>query len=89
MLVGPEEAASILSVSRRTVYNLAHARQIPHIWVGRLLRFDDEVLRQWVQDKLQESTVAVPTPKDRPVVQRLHGDGPRDGAPQAIPPAAW
>lgn len=46
-LVGPQEVADYLGVSKRTVQDLANRRQIPHKTIGRLLRFDLDEVVQW------------------------------------------
>jgi excisionase family DNA binding protein len=45
-----DEAAALLKVSRRTVYNHVKAGKIPHARVGRKLLFSRAKLNQWVAD---------------------------------------
>ena len=45
-----DEAAALLKVSRRTVYNRVRAGTIPHARVGRKLLFSRTKLNQWVAD---------------------------------------
>ena len=45
-----DEAAALLKVSRRTVYNRVKAGAIPHARVGRKLLFHKQTLTQWVAD---------------------------------------
>jgi excisionase family DNA binding protein len=45
-----DEAAVLLKVSRRTVYNRVKAGTIPHARVGRKLLFSRAKLSQWVAD---------------------------------------
>jgi excisionase family DNA binding protein len=88
-LIGPEEAAEILRCSRRNVYNLAHARRVPHVWIGKLLRFDRPTLVAWLKRQLEESTDGLPASENRGMVHRLSDDRPEDGAPPALPPVSW
>ena len=45
-----DEAAVLLKVSRRTVYNRVKAGTIPHARVGRKILFSRAKLSQWVAD---------------------------------------
>jgi excisionase family DNA binding protein len=45
-----DEAAALLKVSRRTVYNHVKAGKMPHARVGRKLLFSRAKLSQWVAD---------------------------------------
>ena len=45
-----DEAAVLLKVSRRTVYNRVKAGTIPHARLGRKLLFSRAKLSQWVAD---------------------------------------
>ena len=45
-----DEAAMLLKVSRRTVYNRVKAGTIPHARVGRKILFSRAKLSQWVAD---------------------------------------
>ncbi len=52
-----EQAATFLRVRPGFVYR--HASEIPHLRVGRLLRFQREALEHWVNERLQQSAGAV------------------------------
>ncbi len=43
-----DEVASLLRVSRWRVYELVQSGSIPHVRLGRTLRFSREALRQWI-----------------------------------------
>lgn len=43
-----DEAAVLLKVSKRTVYNRVKAGTIPHVRVGRKLLFSRQKLNQWI-----------------------------------------
>ena len=45
-----DEAAALLKVSRRTIYNRVKSGTIPHAKVGRKLLFHKQTLTQWVAD---------------------------------------
>jgi excisionase family DNA binding protein len=45
-----DEAAALLKVSRRTIYNRVKSNTIPHARVGRKLLFHKQTLTQWVAD---------------------------------------
>lgn len=47
-LLTAAEVSEILRVPRSTVYELARARRIPFLKVGRRTLFDPELLREWI-----------------------------------------
>jgi len=48
-LLNAEEAAQLLHVPRSTLYELVRSRHLPHIRVGRTLRFTRQDLAWWVR----------------------------------------
>jgi excisionase family DNA binding protein len=44
------EAAELLRVPRSTLYELVRSRHLPHVSVGRSLRFTRAGLSQWVSE---------------------------------------
>ena len=48
-LLNADEAAQLLHVPRSTLYELVRSRHLPHVRVGRGLRFTRTDLAQWVQ----------------------------------------
>jgi excisionase family DNA binding protein len=44
------EAAELLRVPRSTLYELVRSRHLPHVRVGRSLRFTRAGLARWVAD---------------------------------------
>jgi excisionase family DNA binding protein len=46
-LLNADEAAQLLRVPRSTLYELVRSRGLPHIRIGRSLRFTREDLGQW------------------------------------------
>jgi len=47
-LLTAAEVSEILRVPRSTVYELARARRIPFLKVGRRTLFDPELLSEWI-----------------------------------------
>jgi excisionase family DNA binding protein len=47
-LLNANEAAQLLHVPRSTLYELVRSRHLPHVRVGRGLRFTRADLAQWV-----------------------------------------
>lgn len=50
-LVGVDELARELGISRHTVYSWVSQRRIPFLKVGRLLRFDVRRIEGWLRDQ--------------------------------------
>jgi excisionase family DNA binding protein len=48
-LLNAAEAAQLLHVPRSTLYELVRSRHLPHVRVGRSLRFTKEDLAEWVR----------------------------------------
>jgi excisionase family DNA binding protein len=48
-LLNADEAAQLLHIPRSTLYELVRSRNLPHIKVGRALRFTRQDLAWWVQ----------------------------------------
>ncbi|MGN6814828.1 MAG: helix-turn-helix domain-containing protein [Solirubrobacterales bacterium] len=49
-LLNADEAAQLLHVPRSTLYELVRSRHLPHVRVGRGLRFTRIDLARWVKD---------------------------------------
>ena len=47
-LLNADEAAQLLHVPRSTLYELVRSRHLPHVRVGRSLRFNRDHLARWV-----------------------------------------
>jgi excisionase family DNA binding protein len=47
-LLNADEAAQLLHVPRSTLYELVRSRHLPHVRVGRGLRFTRSDLEEWV-----------------------------------------
>ncbi|MGN6202775.1 MAG: helix-turn-helix domain-containing protein [Solirubrobacterales bacterium] len=48
-LLNADEAARLLHVPRSTLYELVRSRRLPHVRVGRTLRFTRQDLADWVR----------------------------------------
>jgi excisionase family DNA binding protein len=48
-LLNADEAAQLLHVPRSTLYELVRSRHLPHVRVGRALRFTRRDLGKWVE----------------------------------------
>lgn len=48
-LLNADEAAQLLHVPRSTLYELVRSRHLPHVRVGRELRFTREGFADWVR----------------------------------------
>ena len=50
-LLDANDAARLLKVPRSTLYELVRSRGLPHVRVGRALRFTRAGLARWVDEK--------------------------------------
>jgi len=48
-LLTPDQIAQVLGVKPSTIYQWTHQGYIPHVKLGRLVRFDLRVIEQWLQ----------------------------------------
>ncbi len=49
-LLDAKEAARLLKVPRSTLYELVRSRGLPHVRIGRTLRFTREDLGDWIAE---------------------------------------
>jgi excisionase family DNA binding protein len=49
------QAANLLGISRDHVRRLANKGMLPHLRIGRQLRFEPDLLRNWAREKSLES----------------------------------
>lgn len=54
-LLTPEELAEYLGISVHTIYQMTSKRRIPYIKVGRLIRFSESEIQQWLDINKLES----------------------------------
>ena len=50
-LLTPEEISRILNVKLSTIYKWTHMGTIPFIKMGKLIRFKEEDIKEWVEKK--------------------------------------
>lgn len=48
-VLSPQEVATLLQIRYKTVLELAKRGEIPHFRVGRLVRFDERTLNEWIR----------------------------------------
>jgi excisionase family DNA binding protein len=53
-LIRSGEAARFLAISERTLWSLTRSGRVPHVRVGRCLRYDVDDLRQWIEQKKKQ-----------------------------------
>ena len=57
LLLRCSEAAKLLSLSRAKVYEMAAARELPVVHVGRAVRIPAQALRRWIDERGREQFV--------------------------------
>ena len=50
-LLSPADVAALLGVKKSTVYMWTHRNYIPHIKLGKLVRFDESKILAWLEKK--------------------------------------
>ena len=58
-LLDANEAARLLKVPRSTLYELVRSRGLPHVRVGRALRFTRSDMGQWIAEHTYGSITSV------------------------------
>ena len=56
LLLTPQQAAECLSISPRKLWSMMAAREIPHIRVGRCVRYHIDDLRHWIEEQKEART---------------------------------
>jgi excisionase family DNA binding protein len=51
LLLKPEEAAKSLKLSERTLWKLTNQKLVPHVRIGKSVRYRPESLRAWVAEQ--------------------------------------
>lgn len=51
LLLTPQQAAEALVISRRKLWGMTASREIPHIKLGRLVRYPVDDLQRWIDDQ--------------------------------------
>lgn len=47
-LLNPQQVAAYLDLSIHTIYKFVSQRKIPHIKIGKLLKFDRQEIDRWI-----------------------------------------
>ncbi len=50
-LLTPQQIAELIGVKRSTIYQWTHQGFIPHVKLGRLVRFSETAVMKWVEDR--------------------------------------
>jgi excisionase family DNA binding protein len=48
LLLRPEEASKVLAISPRKLWELTNRKAIPHVRIGKSVRYRPEQLREWL-----------------------------------------
>jgi len=51
LLLTPQQAAELLAISPRKLWALTASGEIPHIRIGRSVRYSVDDLREWIEHK--------------------------------------
>ena len=55
LLLTIQEAAEALGISERKLWGMTDSRQIPHVRLGRCLRYPVRELEQWINEHMEGS----------------------------------
>jgi excisionase family DNA binding protein len=82
ILLKPREAAASLGISARLLWSMTKAEQIPHVRIGRLVRYSTTSLQEWIAKietgkQPEMSSHIRPTRRNSGVAQRINGGGTR------------
>jgi predicted DNA-binding transcriptional regulator AlpA len=58
--LSPRETAHALGISERTLAQRTAEGIFPVVKIGRLTRYDIEVLRQWIRDHTERKSATIP-----------------------------
>ena len=58
LLLNIQEAAEALGISQRKLWGMTDSREIPHVRLGRCLRYPVRELEQWINEHMEGSTDA-------------------------------
>ncbi len=50
-LLTPQQIAEVLGVKTSTIYQWTHQGFIPHVKLGRLVRFKETAVMKWVEER--------------------------------------
>lgn len=49
LLLSPQQASRALAISERTLWSLTKAGKVPHIRIGKLVRYSVDGLKQYIE----------------------------------------
>jgi excisionase family DNA binding protein len=49
-LIGVQEAAEYINLSTHTLYTMVSQQRVPHVKMGRLVKFNVELLDKWIKE---------------------------------------
>jgi excisionase family DNA binding protein len=55
LLLNIQEAAEALGISQRKLWGMTDSREIPHVRLGRCLRYPVHELEQWINEHMEGS----------------------------------
>ncbi len=58
-LLTPKQLSELLQVDQSTVYWWSHTGFIPHVKLGKLVRFKEEEVEQWVKERVHHGRRAL------------------------------
>ncbi len=56
-LLTPEQISDLLGVKLSTIYQWTHIKYIPHVKLGRFVRFKEQEIIQWLDSKSSNGRV--------------------------------
>jgi len=56
MLVNAREASKAMGICERTLWHLTHRAGLPHVRIGRAVRYDPRDLSKWIARRKQGGT---------------------------------
>ena len=88
-LLTTEQIMEVLKIKKSTLYSWVHQNKIPHIKLGRLLRFQESLIAEWIATKehpqtaetSQKARIKRPqskSPKANDDIQRLVNNAKKD-----------
>ncbi len=54
ILLKPPQAAQVLGIGKRKLWSMTAGGEIPHVRIGKSVRYSVDSLRDWVAGQLQE-----------------------------------
>jgi excisionase family DNA binding protein len=59
LLLSPRQASRVLSISERTLFTLTKSGVVPHIRIGKLVRYSVDALKKYIE-QAGEKNVKIP-----------------------------